>query len=326
MKYLKIMSILALLFNAIQINAQGTLPVYTDYLSDNVFLLHPSAAGIGNCAKLRITHRQQWTGIVDAPSLQTLSYHQRFTDNTALGLVLFNDKNGFHAQKGFSATYAYHINFGREEALNQLSFGLLGSYVQNTSDRSNFSSSIPDVVATQLIESDSYFNVDASLGYHYMDAFSYLTVKNLILQANNSESITLKSLNLRRYLFTLGYYLGKDKAVQFEPSVMGQYIERTGEVTVDVNLKVYKKIQEDKQIWAGLSYRNSLEKNSIESLQQLTPIIGMDYKRFAVSYTYTKQIGDIVLDNSGFHQVTLGINLFCTPPRATGCPNLNSIY
>jgi len=326
MKYLKRIYAITLLFSTMSIKAQGTLPVYTDYLSDNVFLLHPSAAGIGNCAKLRLTHRQQWSGVSDAPSLQTLSYHQKFNDKAAVGLVLFNDKNGFHAQKGFSATYAYHINFGREDALNQLSFGLLGSFVQNSSDRSSFTSTIPDAVVTQLIESENYFNADASLGYHYMNVFSYFTVKNLLLQANNQENSTLNSLNLRRYIYTLGYYFGQNKGVQFEPSVLGQYIERTGEFLVDVNLKVYKKIQEDKQIWAGLSYRNGLEKNSIESLQQFTPIIGLDYKRFTASYTYTKQIGDIVLDNSGFHQVSLGINLFCTPPRVTGCPNLNSNY
>ena len=36
---------------------QETLPIYADYLSDNVFLIHPSAAGIGNCGKIRLTAR-----------------------------------------------------------------------------------------------------------------------------------------------------------------------------------------------------------------------------------------------------------------------------
>ena len=82
--------------------SQGVFPVYTDYLSDNVFLVHPSAAGIGNCDKLRITYRRQWSGITDAPSLQTLSYHGRVGEKVGLGGVLFNDENGFHAQKGIS--------------------------------------------------------------------------------------------------------------------------------------------------------------------------------------------------------------------------------
>ena len=34
--------------------SQETLPIYSDYLSDNVYLVHPSAAGIGNTGKLRL--------------------------------------------------------------------------------------------------------------------------------------------------------------------------------------------------------------------------------------------------------------------------------
>lgn len=49
------------------LRAQGTLPVYSDYLSDNIFMVHPSAAGIGNSAKVRLTHRQQWNGVSDSP-------------------------------------------------------------------------------------------------------------------------------------------------------------------------------------------------------------------------------------------------------------------
>ncbi|HBS13046.1 MAG TPA: hypothetical protein DEO36_10985, partial [Flavobacteriaceae bacterium] len=266
--------ILIFLFNSMLANAQGTLPVYTDYLSDNVFLLHPSAAGIGNCAKLRLTHRQQWSGVSEAPSLQTLSYHQRFNEKAAFGIVMFNDKNGYHAQKGISAAYAYHINFGSETVLNQLSFGLLGSFVQNTVDKSSFTSLIPDIVATQLIESDNYFNADFSVGYHYLEAFSYLTVKNLLLQTNNSGSrVSFKSLNLRSYLFTLGYYFGENSNIQFEPSIMVQYKERTGELTGDINVKMYKKLQGNQQICGGLSYRNSFEANSIESLGSTAIIV-----------------------------------------------------
>lgn len=58
--------------------SQVTSPIYQDYLSDNVYLVHPSAAGIGNSSKLRMTARQQWAGIPDAPTLQTLSFHSKF--------------------------------------------------------------------------------------------------------------------------------------------------------------------------------------------------------------------------------------------------------
>ncbi|WP_117883230.1 PorP/SprF family type IX secretion system membrane protein [Aureibaculum luteum] len=306
--------------------SQSTFPIYTDYLSDNVFLLHPSAAGIGNCAKLRLTHRQQWNGISEGPSLQTLSFHSRISEKAALGGVLFNDKNGFHAQKGIAGSYAYHLNFGRDDALNQLSFGMSFTYVINTIDQSSFTSVIPDPSNSQIIESTNYFNTDFSTAYHFMDTYAYFTVKNLLLSTKGLENSSYDSLNLRSYLLTLGYYFGKEKSVQFEPSVMLQMVERTSEFSVDVNLKAYKNIDNNKQIWAALSYRQNLEKNAVENLKQITPIVGFNYKRYMASYTYTNQLNQVVLDNSGFHQITLGMNMFCKKQRATGCPNVNSIF
>jgi len=306
--------------------SQETFPVYTDYLSDNVFLIHPSAAGIGDCGKLRLTYRQQWVGVEDAPSLQTLSFHRKITPKAAVGAIIFNDENGFHSQKGFSGAYAYHLNFGREQALNQLSFGLSFMYVQNSVDQRSFISPIPDPEISQIIESSNYYNADFSLAYHYMDMFSYFTVKNLLLSSRDLVNSNFESANLRRYLLTYGYYLGRQNSFQLEPSIMGQFIERTGEIFVDFNVKAYKKVNKTTMIWAALSYRQNFENNDIEALKQLTPIIGINVKRFLFSYTYTTQFDDIVIDNGGNHQFTLGFDLFCKKPRATGCPNVTSQY
>lgn len=303
--------------------AQESFPVYSDYLSDNVYLVHPSAAGIGNCGKIRFTYRQQWAGVEDAPALQSLSFHTRITEKMALGAIAFNDQNGYHAQKGFLATYAYHINFGHEDALDQLSFGLSFMYSQNSVDQSDFN--IFDPVISQGVESSGYYNADFSLGYHYMDFFSYFTVRNLLLTPRDLVSNRFESNNLRRYLLTLGYYLGRGISWQFEPSVMLQYIEYTGESFVDLNAKAYKRIGDKSQIWAALSYRHHFDSN-LENFSMITPIIGINHKRFMFSYTYSNQLGEVVLENGGHHQITLGFNVFCKKPRATGCPNLSTLY
>jgi len=176
----KTLAILILYFTCHELMAQETFPIYSDYLSDNVYLVHPSAAGIGNCGKIRFTYRQQSMGVEEAPSLQTLSFHTRVTPKMALGAILYNDENGYHSQKGFNATYAYHLNFGSEYALNQLSFGLSFTYSQNSVDQSSFPGQIPpDPGISGIVESSSYYNADFSLGYHYMDLFSYFTIKNL---------------------------------------------------------------------------------------------------------------------------------------------------
>jgi type IX secretion system PorP/SprF family membrane protein len=322
----KVLLFFVLGFVVYNMNSQGVFPVYTDYLSDNVFLVHPSAAGIGNCDKLRITYRRQWSGVSDAPSLGTMSYHTRIKEKVGLGGVIFNDENGFHAQKGISGTFAYHLNFGREDALDQLSMSLSFMYVQNTIDQTGFNSPIGDPIISKIIESESYYNADFSMAYHFLDFFSYFTVKNMFTQIKNVDNPDFQSLNLRRYLLTFGYYLGRNNSVQFEPSIMGQFIESTGEIFVDFNFKIYKNIGTTAQLWAVLSYRNSFEGNTVESLKQITPIIGINYKRFMFAYTYTYQLGEVAFDSGGFNQFTLGFNFSCKEQRSTGCPNVNSLF
>ncbi len=303
--------------------AQETLPIYSDYLSDNVYLVHPSAAGIGNCGKIRVTARSQWAGIEDAPSMQTLSAHTRVGFNAGVGVILFNDKNGYHSQQGVQATYAYHIDLDRPEEVNQLSFGLYLMAVNNSVDERSFV--IEDPVISQIIRSESYFNADFSMAYHNQGFFSYFTEENIMLSARNLYSENFESLNLRRYLVTLGFYYGEGKSFQMEPSIMAQSIERTGEKFVDFNMKIYKDIA-DAQLWAALSYRRGFDNSNTEELSYFTPIVGLNYRNFMVSYTYTKQTGEILFDDAGYHQISLGFNVFCRAPRRIGCPNINASF
>jgi type IX secretion system PorP/SprF family membrane protein len=258
--------------------AQETLPIYSDYLSDNVYLVHPAAAGIGSCAKLRLTHRQQWVGNEDAPSLQTVSFHTRMPGDESkvgLGAIAFTDRNGFHSQFGAQGTFAYHLDMGGRE-FNQLSFAISAMYVQNKIDETNFL--LPgefDPIITNLIQSENYFNADFGLAYHYKTGFAYFTAKNLLLTSRSLEDRTFESLNIRRYLLSLGYFFDNDNVnkIKWEPSIMGQYIERTQEIFVDFNIKAYRKLAGNNTLWAALSYRSSFDGNEVQELTQITPII-----------------------------------------------------
>ncbi len=310
-----------------RVNAQETIPIYFDYLSDNVYLLHPAAAGIGNCAKLRLSHGQQWAGVKNAPGLQTLSYHSRFSgeSNVGLGGILFKDSNGNHSQLGAQATFAYHVDMGGEY-FNQLSFALSGMFAESKLDESGFDTTDP--VISGLVTAENYINADFGLAYHYRTGFAYFTIKNLLLSARNLENSAFESLNLRRYLFSLGYFFENERPnrLSFEPSLMLNYSERTGEFNADINLKAYRKIGSNNTLWAALSYRRGFDGNKVQELSQLTPIIGINLSKVMISYTYTQSLNDIVIDNSGFHQISFGIDLFCKEARASACPNVNSNF
>jgi len=322
MKIVKSLILLIVFFLSFEGESQETLPIYSDYLSDNVYLVHPSAAGIGNTGKLRFTARQQWAGVKDAPTLQTISYHNRFREKAALGFILFNDSNGFHSQKGIQGTFAYHLDLNRASVFNQLSFGLSLTAVQNQVDQTQF---FGDPTIAQIIRSDGYFNADFSVAYHKKGFSSYFTVKNLLLSAKNNLNNNLEPLDLRNYILSLGYYFGDKQSFQFEPSLMIQLRESTGERIVDFNFKAYKDFNKA-QLWGALSYRKGFDAKPIEDLVYITPIIGVNYNKWMFSYTYTRQMNDIVLTDLGFHQVSIGVNLFTRKPRAAACPNINASF
>ena len=324
---------LLLFISQISFSQEG-LPVYSDYLSDNYFLLHPSMAGAASCAKVRLTARQQWFGQADAPALQTLSFNGRLSDRSGAGIIVFNDVNGYHSQKGMKLTYAHHIMFSRDEIdLNQLSFGVSAGFIQSLLDETDFYLNNPNVdnaVLGTIIQKASYFNVDIGASYNYLDFYAHLTVKNALGSERKLYS-DKEPVNLKRIILNAGYTFGDSEALLWEPSIMYQNVSLTKEQTIDFNLKTYKKLDFGK-IWGGLSYRRSLDGAQYvdgnaakeQNLQYVTPVVGINYKNYMFAYTYTHLLGNVNFDNSGFHQITLGINLFCEPDKyQCNCPAIN---
>jgi type IX secretion system PorP/SprF family membrane protein len=312
---------------------QEGIPVYSDYLSDNYYLIHPSMAGASNCAKIRLTARKQWFGQEDAPELQTLSFNGRVTDNTAAGIILFNDKNGYHSEKGVKLTYAYHLMFSRDEIdLNQFSFGISAGIIQSQLDETSFlqSGDFDPIINGMIVQEASYFNVDFGASYNYLDFYAHATVQNAI-ETNRKIYTDSESANLRKYLLSVGYVFGDSDKVLLEPSLLFQVVDKTKEKFIDINLKAYKSMDFGK-LWAVLSYRRSFDGAkytdgngvSQQKLQYITPILGVNFKNFMFAYTYSYLTGAVKFDTGGYHQITLGVNLFCKPVKyECKCPAIN---
>ncbi len=321
--------ILLLFITQISFSQEG-IAVYSDYLSDNYYLIHPSMAGAANCAKVRITARQQWFGHDKAPALQTASFNTSLGEKSGGGIILFNDRNGYHSQRGVKLTYAHHIMFSRSDVdLNQLSFGMNVGLIQSQLDQSEFSPEF-DPIIDGSIQKDSYFNVDIGASYNFLEFYTHLTVKN-VLGMRRDIYTDVEPDNLRKILFSAGYVFGDSDRLQWEPSFLFQYTDETKEKAIDLNLKVYKDLDFGK-IWGGLSYRRSFDATqyadngsiSSQRLQYITPIVGVNYKNFMFAYTYSHLLGDVKFDNGGFHQITLGINLFCKREKwDCNCPAIN---
>ncbi len=331
---IKRISLILLLLSSFYGFSQDGIPIYSDYFSDNLYLIHPSMAGAATHNQLRLTARQQWFDQSEAPNLQTLSFNARLGDQSGVGIILYNDKNGYHSQTGGYITYAHHIMFSRSEAdLNQLSFGLSAGLTQSRLDETQFDLTDFDPVIAGIIQSTSYFNVDAGLSYNFLDFSGHFTVKNIIFQNRSIYTEKFESNNQRKYLISAAYAIGEYGADwSYEPSFLFQWSERTGEQAVDVNFKAYRTMDFG-QLWGGLSYRRSLdgaeylngEEVKVQKLQYFTPVLGVNYKNFMFAYTYSYQAGNVKFQSGGFHQITLGYDFLGGRPEPydCNCPAIN---
>lgn len=320
------------------INAQERgIPVYKDYLTDNLYLLHPSMAGTSNRNEVRLTARQMWFDVDNAPSLQTASINGRLNRNIGLGSILYNDSNGRFSQQGAYFTFAYHLMFSRSTAyLNQLSFGVNVGIIQEKLDETGIDLiNNPDPIIAGVQQKDNFFNVDVGVSYNYMDFFLHFTAKNIIPQKRQIFSEVFETDNQRQYIASTGYTFsipGNDR-LSVQPSVLLQYKDATTETNLDLNAKAYYQL-ENGRLWGGLSYRRSFDgaeftaagTNQVKSqkLQNISPFIGYDFGGFLFAYTYTNQINSVVLTNSGFHQITLGFRFGESRARPKcNCPAMN---
>lgn len=304
--------------------AQEGIPIYHDYLSDNLFLLHPSMAGANSCAKVRLTGRTQWFDIEDNPSLQTFSFHTHLGEegSNGIGFIIFNDRNGYHSQKGLQLAFAHHINFGNGAYVNKLSFGIAGIFSQNQLDETSFNPNNFDPVISGNVQSATYYNIDFGFSYHLYGFFLNATLKNALL-TNRDLYSDIEDDNLRNYVGSIGYYFGNNQ-FHVEPSVMIQYKEFTEQTITDLNLKFYLDLNEYNMVYFGASYRTDWDNDIYESgLQNITPIAGVKIDKFTFAYTYTYDLSDTPISNSGFHQITLGYNFNCKKQLVKmGCPEI----
>lgn len=325
--------VLTFFVNHTTLKAQEIIPTYSDYLTDNLYLIHPSMAGASNYDKIRLTARQQWFDVEDPPNLQTLAYNSRLNDKIGVGGILFRDENGNFSKLGAYATFAYHLMFSRSTVnLNQLSFGISAGIIQHSLDISNFTRFDP-LIGNQ--NSDIFANMDFGISYYVSDLYFHFAAKNILSIRRELFYSDAVPSNMRKYLFSAGYVftLNPYDPWSFEPSILLQAREATSETALDVNAKAYYELENGK-LWGGLSYRNSFEgaeftQNGQEvenqQLRYITPFVGLNYKKFVFGYTYSYQLNSIVLSNGGFHQITLGYNFGESRKRYNcNCPAINN--
>lgn len=285
------------------------LPVFTQYLADNPFVVSPTYAGIGDNLRIRANGLTQWVGIKDAPQNQSLYADLRVLDRSGLGISLYNDSNGNTKQTGAKISLAHHLildYYSRQ----YLSLGI--SYNLNTFkiDIDKFKSGNAIQPADPSVTNNhnlSNNNFDIGALYRNKDFYFSLNVGNILNKKTNDFYHTEPQL-LRNYQIYTGYVIksSQNKKIEFEPSIYYQFYASDKRSSTDLNFKFRQYNRYEDYYWLGVSYR-FLNDQPFKPLL-LGPMAGLKKSNFYFGYSYQTSLNQIGAYNSGTHVITIGID------------------
>jgi type IX secretion system PorP/SprF family membrane protein len=297
------------------------LPVFTQYLADNNFVISPTYAGIGDNFRIRANGLTQWVGIKDAPDNQSLYADFRISDRSGVGVSLYNDKNGNTRQKGAKFSFAHHLILDYYSK-QYLSFGISYNINSFRIETENFQPNYETPVIDPYVTDDRAVNnnnFDAGVLYRNKGFYFSFNANN-ILKKEIDQFTGIEPNLLLNYQIYSGLVIGSkaDKSVEFEPSVYYQMFSSDKRSSTDLNFKYRKytgRNDSSDYYWAGVSYR-FLNDQMFKPLN-LGPMAGIMKSKFYFAYSYQVTINDMSGYNSGTHMITIGIDFL---QGVSNCP------
>lgn len=299
-----------LLFFSYGFGQELNLPVWTQYLADNPFVISPTYAGIGDNLRIRANGLTQWVGIKNAPDNQALYGDFRISDRTGVGISLYNDKNGNTHQKGAKFSFAHHLTID-VPSKQFLSFGLSYNINSFRIAIENFESIDGSPIIDPYVTDDrsrTNHNFDIGFLYRYKAAYFSFNANNL-LEKNIDDFDGAEPGDLLNFQVYTGLIIQNkvNKNIEYEPSIFYQMYWSDKRSSTDVNFKIRWYEKNEDYFWVGASYRY-LNDQFLKPLN-IGPMAGIMKNKFYFAYSYQVTINDLARFNSGTHSITVGINL-----------------
>jgi len=290
----KIILFLAVVVTATTLFAQQQ-PLYSQYMF-NRFLLNPAITGNVDYIPLRLTARQQWVGIENAPSTQAVSGHTLLGNKSmGVGGYVFVDRFGPETKIGLQASYSYILDLNSINS--KLSFGLAVKAFQYRLDYTQMTAidEGDEVLINQ--NNQTAFVPDADFGVYLQGEryFVGISATQLIqLPIKISDKEVDKNSMIRHYYLLGGYKFQLGEKFELEPSILAKGTEKTP-FNLDVNLRaIYME-----NYWVGASYRTSGE---------IIAMLGVKFKSFIFGYAFDYSTSEIKNFQSGSHEIMIGYN------------------
>jgi type IX secretion system PorP/SprF family membrane protein len=283
-------------------------PHFTQYILNN-YVLNPAVTGIENYTDIKLSYRNQWTGIEGSPVTTYVSAHgpigkpnyktaptsfdvpgenprgrsyvEDYTTGSphhGVGLIVMNDKAGYINRFSAYGTYAFHKPLS---AKLTLSAGLMAGITSISLDRSK-------IVWGNLDPNDPAIGYDngelkkvrpeigTGMWFYGPDFYVGSALLNLI--PNKQRFVTndkYGTFNEPTWIGTAGYRFFLSDDVTLLPSAMVQYVLPNFEYHFNA------KAQYQDKLWIGASYRPS------DQLGGFAAMAGVNISNtFNISYAY----------------------------------------
>nr|WP_294785289.1 type IX secretion system membrane protein PorP/SprF [uncultured Flavobacterium sp.] len=310
-----------LLINSISGYSQElNLPVFTQYLADNPFILSPTFAGIGDNLRIRANGLTQWVGIKDAPNNQSLYADMRILDRSGAGISLYNDSNGYTKQMGAKLSFAHHLildYYSKQYLSLGISYNINNFKIEiDKFDAANGISDFDPGVTNNRFVSNNNFDIGAL--YRNKGFYLSLNVNNILNKEIDKFTKTEPSL-LRNYQIYSGLIITANNHMEFEPSVYYQLFASDKRSSTDLNFKFRQYNRYDDYYWIGISYR--FLNDQFFAPLMAGPMAGFKKLNFYFGYSYQISLNQIGSYNSGTHNITIGLDFLQSISNCTCTQN-----
>jgi len=307
-------------------------PVYTQYILNN-YIINPAITGIENYTDVKISHRQQWTGIDGAPvtsyfSIQGpigkkdyrtnatsfdvpgenprgRSYMEDYTaaePHHGIGGMIISDKTGYLSRWSIYATYAYHKGLNSRTTL---AAGFLAGLSSVSLDASkiqwgSLNPNDPAIGYNTGEISKIKPELGAGLWLYGANYFAGVSVLNIIPgKANFVKDAKYGGSFVPHFITTAGYKMFLTDDVTLLPSVMVQFVN-----PLPVQLYINAKAQYQDKFWLGSGYRFG------DELGGFSAMAGINISNtFNVGYSYDISTSQLRNYSRNTHEFIIGFLL-----------------
>lgn len=306
-------------------------PHYTQYLQ-NQYVINPALSGIENYLDIRLSHRQQWVGVQDAPMTSYFSAHaalnksdyrttatsfkipddnprghdywERYTaasPHHGIGMQVINDVTGPLRFFSAYATYAFHVGITSKTNL-AAGFGAGINKVSLNTAKLNFGTLNPiDPVIDNSGVLNSYKpDFMAGLYLYSADYFVGLSAQQILSQPLEFSDNIVRTINGKTvpHLFmTAGYRFFLSEDLNLTPSLMVKKV-MPSPIQYDLNVK----LQYWDRAWIAASYRWK---------EGYAAMMGFNVSgKFNLGYSYDISYTKLSTISKGTHELIIGFLLF----------------